>query len=109
RHVTHWGYAVPADNNQSEPSVIVRVEENRAPFHIGKRSERDSGFIRKIGKIPYAVVPEKIAVFVGKIRDVQRGKSIVEVVADRDAHGSLLRTVFTHRRSGLQSNLLKFP
>src|SRR5262245_57979943 len=41
---------VTAHKDEVEPAVIVRVEENRSPFHIRQRRQRHSGLVRNIGE-----------------------------------------------------------
>ena len=85
--------------NQVEPAIVVEIDKGDAPLHPRQRRHRDSRIVGNIAKIVAALVEIKDVVFVGEVRDVERGQASVVVVAERNAHRALLGAVGAHRRA----------
>ena len=98
-----------AHRNKVEPAVVIEVHERSAPFHPRKGRQRHSGRIRNIVEIPLPFVMKQIVIFLLKVRDVERRQTSMQIVADGDAHGCLLRAVFAHARSRLKPDISEFP
>ena len=108
RQRIHLRVNVARYGNQIQPSIVIQVGEGGAPFDERQGRQGHARGVRYVGEIPIAVVAVKKIVLVRKVGDVERWPAGVEVIADGDAHGSLLGAVFADSRSGFESDVGKF-
>src|SRR5205814_1172656 len=97
---------VAVGNEQFLPSVIIKINEARAPFQLVVTGSAQSGLICDVFEAAPAVVIER-AVVLGKIGDQQVEPAIVVVIPHGDAHRGLRAAVRADRAPRLKPDLFK--
>src|SRR5437870_12379363 len=95
------------DHKQIDPSVVIIIEEFRAPAHVRKTYRGDFSRVRNVGERTSAVVMIERVIVVVEVSYKQVGLSVMVVVAHRDTHASLFAAVLVDCRPRRKSDLLK--
>ncbi len=94
-------------NEQVFPTVIVVIEEVRAPTGKGQGRAADAGGIGDIAESAVAIVVEKHVALVGKVSDNDVRPAVIIVVAEVDSHAGERLSIFVVPNPGEQAYFRK--
>ena len=108
RDLVHLRIDMPVDQEDVLPAVVRKIDKGIAPSDVPTGGACDARNSRGLGKIHVPVVAIESAVFVIEVRNEKRHASGVQIIAERDAHVGLGRSVGVERHARSKADVGEF-